>query len=101
MRRSGPTATSSSARTRGTLTRDLEDCAADGVHVLLATAGVVDAVVAHVGRVAWRHLEHPLRAAAHPAQLPAQAVHEDLGPVPGLLGRGLERVELRLGQLCG
>src|SRR5207248_1138898 len=68
----------------------------DRVDVLLAARRVVDAVVADVGGVARRHLIDALRAAAHPAELAAKAVDEDLRAPPRLLGRLLQRVQLRL-----
>src|SRR5437868_11836425 len=99
MRLSSAIGTSCSACTA--LPVDGEGRADDGVHVLLPARRVVDAVVAHVGRVARRHLVNALGAAPHAAQLAAESVGEDLRPVARLLGRLLERVELRLLELGG
>ncbi len=69
------------------------------VDVLLAGRDVVYAVVGHGRREPRCHLVDAERAATHPAELAAEALDERLRPLLRVLGRRLERVDLRLDEL--
>src|SRR5438876_4786530 len=69
------------------------------VHIFLTATGVVDAVVADLRRVARGDLVDTELCSPHRAELAAEALHQDLGALPGIGGGGGERVELRLRQL--
>src|SRR5690349_6581929 len=100
MRWSSFTRTSSSVRALSMPSAlDCERRRDNGVHVLLAARRVVDAVVADLGRVARGDLVDAELGAAHRAELAAEAVDEDLRPLPRIGRGGCEGVELRPGEL--
>src|SRR5438105_877821 len=80
-------------------TFDRESRRHDRVHVFLTATGVVDPVVADLGRVARGDLVDAELGPAHRAELAAEALHQDLGALAGIAGGRGERVELRLRQL--
>src|SRR5207248_5322044 len=69
------------------------------VDVLLSASCVIYPVVADLGRVARGDLVDAELGSAHRPELAAEALHEDLGPLARVGGRGGESVELRLREL--